>query len=133
MSSNALPFILAIRCEIASSSAGIMTLCPKCSEYLSLALSCANLRFSGIDGHALLGRLDQRGVMCSQSSACTNRRPEPSYVLRAMGLSEDEAYASVRFSFSELNSEMDVQYAIENILQSVSELKLFSGSAVFAA
>ena len=93
----------------------------------------ANVRFSGIDGHALIAHLDQRGIACSQSSACTNRRPEPSYVLRAMGLSEDEAYASVRFSFSELNSEADIDYAIENIVEAVTELRQFSGSSVFAA
>jgi cysteine desulfurase len=93
----------------------------------------ANVQFCGIDGHALLARLDQRGVVCSQSSACTNRRPEPSYVLRAMGLTEDQAYASVRFSFSELNSEADVDFALEIIVEEVAEMRRFSGSAVFAA
>ena len=47
-----------------------------------------NLLFRGVDGQALVARLDQEGIQCSQSSACTNQRPEPSYVLRAMGLSE---------------------------------------------
>lgn len=93
----------------------------------------ANLRFTGIDGHALLARLDQRGITCSQSSACTNRRPEPSYVLRAMGLSEDEAFASVRFSFSAVNSEADIEYAVGEIVEAVKVLRKFSGSAVFAA
>lgn len=93
----------------------------------------ANVRFAGIDGHALLARLDQHGIVCSQSSACTNRRPEPSYVLRAMGLSEDEAYASVRFSFSELNSEIDIAYAIDEIIAAVTELRSFAGRSVFAA
>ena len=56
-----------------------------------------NLLLDGVDGQALVARLDQRGIRCSQSSACTNHRPEPSHVLRAIGLSEEEAYASVRF------------------------------------
>jgi len=93
----------------------------------------ANVRFVGIDGHALLARLDQRGVICSQSSACTNRRPEPSYVLRAMGLSEDEAYASVRFSLSELNTDTDIDIALETIVDEVRALRQFSGTSVFAA
>ena len=59
-----------------------------------------NLLFRDVDGQALVARLDQEGVRCSQSSACTNQRLEPSYVLRAMGLSEAEAYSSIRFSFS---------------------------------
>ena len=63
-----------------------------------------NLLFRDVDGQALVARLDQEGIRCSQSSACTNQRPEPSYVLRAMGLSEAEAYASIRFSFSEFNT-----------------------------
>lgn len=40
-----------------------------------------NLRFHGVDGEAFTARLDQVGIQCSQSSACTNQRPEPSYVL----------------------------------------------------
>ena len=67
-----------------------------------------NLLFRDVDGQALVARLDQEGVRCSQSSACTNQRPEPSYVLRGMGLSESEAYASIRFSFSEFNTVEDV-------------------------
>lgn len=75
----------------------------------------SNVQFLNTDGEALTLRLDQAGVRCSQSSACTNRRPEPSYVLRAMGLSEVEAYASVRFAFSEFNSMQDVTDAVETI------------------
>ena len=75
----------------------------------------SSVQFRDIDGEALSIRLDQMSVRCSQSSACTNRRPEPSYVLRAMGLSESEAYASVRFGFSELNTMMEVNHAIEAI------------------
>ena len=77
--------------------------------------STSNIHFLEMDGEALTIRLDQMGVRCSQSSACTNQRPEPSYVLRAMGLTESEAYASVRFGFSELNTMRDVEDAIEAI------------------
>ena len=73
-----------------------------------------NMRFDGVDGQALVARLDRDGVYCSQSSACTNMRPEPSYVLRAMGLSEEEAYSSVRFSFSELNTPADAEDAADD-------------------
>ena len=58
-----------------------------------------NLRFDGLDGQALVARLDQADVRCSQSSACTNQQPEPSYVLRAMGLSESEAYSACGLAF----------------------------------
>lgn len=75
----------------------------------------SSVRFSGVDGEALVVRLDQEGVRCSQSSACTNQKPEPSYVLRAMGLAEDEAYASLRFGFSEMNSAEEIRIAVEAI------------------
>ena len=73
----------------------------------------SNLQFALANGQALMAQLDVRGVRCSQSSACTNSRPEPSYVLRAMGLTEDQAYRSVRFSFSELNTPDEVEQAVE--------------------
>lgn len=95
--------------------------------------SITNIRFSKIDGQALVARLDQRGVYCSQSSACTSARPEPSYVLRSMGLTEDEAYSSVRFAFSELNEKTDVKRAVEVIVETARELIAFEGAGAFAA
>ena len=85
-----------------------------------------NLLFRDVDGQALVARLDQDGVRCSQSSACTNQRPEPSYVLRAMGLSESEAYASIRFSFSEFNTVEDVDEAVVHLARLCEQLRRFS-------
>ena len=89
-----------------------------------------NLLFHGVDGEALVARLDQRGIRCSQSSACTNQRPEPSHVLRAMGLSEEEAYASVRFSLSVLNDEEEVAAACAAVAEEVDRIRAFSLSGV---
>jgi len=83
----------------------------------------SNVQFIGIEGVALMARLSKAGVVCSQSSACTNQRPEPSYVLRAMGLSEDEAYASVRFCFSQDNAPEDVDRAVSTVKAIFDELK----------
>jgi cysteine desulfurase len=85
-----------------------------------------NILFHGIDGQALVARLDQLGIRCSQSSACTNMRPEPSYVLRAMGLSEREAYSSIRFSFSELNTSEEVDITVEATSKLCEELRPIS-------
>ena len=86
----------------------------------------SNALFHDVDGEALVVRLDQAGVLCSQSSACTNQRPEPSHVLRAMGLTEADAYASVRFAFSELNSMGDVKDAVEAISSVRASLSRFA-------
>jgi cysteine desulfurase len=64
----------------------------------------SSVRFPGGDGMEIVARLDALGVACSQGSACSSGKPEPSHVLRAMGLSEADAYSSVRFSFSTLNT-----------------------------
>ena len=84
-----------------------------------------NLLFRGVDGQALVARLDREGVRCSQSSACTNQRPEPSYVLRAMGLSEPEAYSSIRFSFSEFNTMEEVDEAVAHLARLCDQLRRF--------
>jgi cysteine desulfurase len=64
----------------------------------------SSIRFPGIEAMELVARLDARGLACSVGSACSASKPEPSRVLIAMGLSEQEAFSSVRFSFSILNS-----------------------------
>ena len=107
----------------------IMDRCPGVSVNGARATgvcNTTNLVFDGVDGQALVARLDQRGVRCSQSSACTNHRPEPSHVLRAMGLSEEEAYASVRFSMSVLNSEEELVAAAAAVGEVVAQIRAFS-------
>ncbi|WP_038037390.1 cysteine desulfurase family protein [Thioalkalivibrio sp. ALE12] len=82
-----------------------------------------NIRFSGIDGEALMARLDGEGIYCSQSSACTNQKPEPSFVLRAMGLSESEAYESVRFSMGVMNTQDEVVEAADAVVAIARQLR----------
>jgi cysteine desulfurase len=84
-----------------------------------------NLLFRDVDGQALVAQLDMIGIRCSQSSACTNQRPEPSYVLRAMGLSEEEAYSSIRFSFCEQNTAEEADYAADKIAEICQRLRGF--------
>ena len=83
-----------------------------------------NLLFRGVDGQALVARLDRAGIRCSQSSACTNQHPEPSYVLRAMGLSEAEAYSSIRFSFSAFNAMEEIDEAVAHIARLCEQLRI---------
>ena len=75
----------------------------------------SNLRFGGVDGEALLAQLDGAQVAVSQASACASRRPTPSHVLVAMGLSEREAFSAVRFSFGETNTAEEVGEAINRL------------------
>ncbi len=77
----------------------------------------SNVRFPGIDGTEIVARLDALGVACSLGSACSSGKPEPSHVLRAMGLSEADAYSSVRFSFSTLNTAGEALRAARAVAQ----------------
>lgn len=86
-----------------------------------------NLMFPGLDGAAIVALLDRAGVRCSQSSACTSSRPEPSYVLQAMGLSEEDAFASVRFSFSNRNTLIEAETAAAEVISVVERLSGFDG------
>jgi len=80
--------------------------------------------FGGIDGRKLVRELDGAGVRCSQSSACTNFQVSPSYVLCSMGLSESEAYSSIRFSFSVENTFDEVDKAVHLIRDICDRLRV---------
>ena len=82
----------------------------------------SNLRFPDIDGTMLIAALDDRDLYCSQSSACTTARPTPSHVLTAMGLSETEAYASLRFSFGVLNTVEEAKRAAQCVIDAYRDL-----------
>ncbi len=81
-----------------------------------------NICFHGVDGQALMASLDAKGICVSQSSACTNMRPEPSHVLTALGLDEDDAYASIRVSVSEDTDVEDVVAAVDAFEASLGSL-----------
>jgi cysteine desulfurase len=75
----------------------------------------SNIQFTGVDGAALVAKLDLENIICSQVSACLTGRPEPSYVLTAMGFSEESARSSIRFSFSIFNTDDEVDAAVKKI------------------
>lgn len=91
----------------------------------------SNVFFPGIQGEALVKRLDLEDVACSQMSACLMGRPEPSYVLTAMNVPEGEAYASVRFAFSVMNTLEEVDQAA-NIIKN-NYLKMLQQNNLLAS
>lgn len=82
----------------------------------------SNVLFGTVQAEALVGKLDQAGVACSVGSACSSGRPTPSHVLTAMGLTEKEAYSSVRFSFSVLNTMEEAMEAARIVVRIVREM-----------
>ncbi len=84
-----------------------------------------NLSFAGVDGEALLSGL--RDIAVSSGSACTSASREPSYVLRAIGLSDDLAEASIRFSIGRLTQEHEIDLVIEKAVSVVQRLRRFTG------
>lgn len=86
----------------------------------------SSVRFPGTDAMALVAHLDHAGVLVSQGSACASMRPTPSHVLLAMGLSEAEAFSTVRFSVSPLNSMEEIEQAVEIVTQVCRRLGSFA-------
>lgn len=73
----------------------------------------ANICFKGQDANVLIGRM--KNIAVSNGSACSSAVIEPSHVLKAMGLSDDEAFASLRFSLGKYNSIKDIETVISKI------------------
>jgi len=87
----------------------------------------SNLLFEGIDGKALFAQLQGAGIECSQSSACTAQYPEPSKVLRAMGLDYHQAFSSIRFSFGWKNTEPETVKAAEIVVERAKQIQAVLG------
>lgn len=85
-----------------------------------------NMCFEGIEGESLLLRLDLAGISASSGSACTSGDLDPSHVLLSIGLPHEIAHGSLRISFSDENSEEDVDYILENVPKIVEYLRSFS-------
>jgi len=92
----------------------------------------AHFSFPGCEGDALLLLLDARGVECSTGSACSAGVPQPSHVLLAMGVPEDLARGSLRFSFGHTSTPDDVDAVVEVIGPVVARARRAGQNAVRA-
>jgi len=86
----------------------------------------SNISFRFIEGEGLLINLDLEGVAVSTGSACSSGTLEPSPVIRALGVNDELARGSIRFSFGKDNNEDDVDYTVEVLSQAVERLRALS-------
>jgi cysteine desulfurase len=83
-----------------------------------------NVSFNFVEGESLIMSLKDLAV--SSGSACTSASLEPSYVLRALGLNDEMAHSSIRFSFGRFTTEEEIDYAIEIIKKAIGHLREMS-------
>ena len=81
----------------------------------------ANVRFDGFGAHDILGSLQPR-LAASTGAACASGVPEPSHVLRALGLSEAQAESSIRFSFGRFTTDDEIEDAGHLVVRSLESL-----------
>lgn len=80
-----------------------------------------NLGFREVDGESLLMGLHD--VAVSSGSACDSGSPEPSHVLKAMGLDDESAYSTIRFGLGRFNTEAEVDYVASRVVETVKQLR----------
>jgi cysteine desulfurase len=80
-----------------------------------------NISFNYVEGESLI--MGIKGLAVSSGSACTSASLEPSYVLRALGRSDELAHSSLRMTIGRFSTEEEIDYAIETIRHNVAKLR----------
>jgi cysteine desulfurase len=83
-----------------------------------------NISFAYVEGESLLMGIND--VAVSSGSACTSATLEPSYVLKALGTGDDLAHSSIRFGIGRFNSEAEVDYVADRVIETVERLRELS-------
>lgn len=83
-----------------------------------------NVSFNYVEGESLIMAI--KGIAVSSGSACTSASLEPSYVLRALGRSDELAHSSIRFSIGRFTTEADVDYTIQLLKDKIGKLRELS-------
>ncbi|HUO35205.1 MAG TPA: IscS subfamily cysteine desulfurase [Candidatus Acidoferrum sp.] len=83
-----------------------------------------NISFAYVEGESLLMGIND--VAVSSGSACTSATLEPSYVLKALGVGEDLAHTSIRFGIGRFNTQEEVDYVADRVVETVSRLRELS-------
>ena len=85
-----------------------------------------SISFEMVEGESILMLCDLEGVAVSTSSACTSNSLQPSHVLKAMGIEDEIAQGTIRFSFGKNISRAEVDYAVEVLTNAVKKLRAIS-------
>lgn len=83
-----------------------------------------NISFGFVEGESLM--MGIADIACSSGSACTSASLEPSYVLKSLGVGDELAHSSLRLSLGRFNTEEEVRFTIEQIVQAVEHLRTLS-------
>ena len=83
-----------------------------------------NISFAYVEGESLLMGINDIAV--SSGSACTSATLEPSYVLKALGAGDDLAHSSIRFGLGRFNTEAEVDYVAQRVVETVIRLRELS-------
>jgi cysteine desulfurase len=85
---------------------------------------CVNISFAFVEGESLLMAL--KDIALSSGSACTSASLEPSYVLRALGSSDESAHSSIRFGLGRFTTTSEVDYVLKAVSERVTFLRELS-------
>jgi cysteine desulfurase len=85
---------------------------------------CINISFAYVEGESLLMAL--KDIALSSGSACTSASLEPSYVLRALGNSDESAHSSIRFGIGRFTTESEIDYVLQAVKERVTFLRELS-------
>jgi cysteine desulfurase len=80
-----------------------------------------NMSFNFVEGESLI--MGIKGIAVSSGSACTSASLEPSYVLRALGRSDELAHSSLRMTIGRWTTEAEIDYAVDTIKKNVAKLR----------
>jgi len=83
-----------------------------------------NMSFNFVEGESLI--MGIKGLAVSSGSACTSASLEPSYVLRALGRSDELAHSSLRMTIGRFTTEEEIDYAVDTIKKNVAKLRELS-------
>jgi cysteine desulfurase len=83
-----------------------------------------NISFTYVEGESLMMAI--KNVAVSSGSACTSASLEPSYVLHAMGVSDDAAHSSIRFGVGRFTTEEEIDYVADLMIEKVNKLREMS-------